>query len=178
MVCRTSMPTLFIALLLLAMPAMAAYHHEGERDADTFLDAYPLKAGTKLDNCNLCHNGGAYVNSKGRTVELGSCQWCHQTYGYDGSGNIEETINDYGRDYRSAGRHAAAVTQIDASDSDGDGYSNAAEVAVNTFPGDADDYPGLTPEPYRIFTRRSIYLLQRAERPWVKTAFRTNLNSL
>lgn len=37
----------------------AAYHHEGENDASRFLGAYPDKAGTKLDNCNLCHKGGS-----------------------------------------------------------------------------------------------------------------------
>ena len=136
--------------------AYAAYHHEGERDADKLLDAYPAKTGTKLDNCNLCHSGGAYVNSKGRTVELGSCQWCHQTFGYDGVGDIEETINNYGAAYQNTGRTAQAVTQIDELDSDDDGYSNAAEIAANTFPGNVDDHPGLTPAPYRIYTRDQL----------------------
>ncbi|MBC2709441.1 MAG: hypothetical protein HGJ94_00030 [Desulfosarcina sp.] len=143
---------LLIALLLPGSSAFAAYHHEGERDADKFLEAYAAKAGTKLDNCNLCHSGGSYVNYKGRTVELGSCQWCHQAYGYDGAGNIEETINTYGAAYNSGGRNAQAVAQIDGLDSDSDGYSNADEIAANTFPGNADDHPGLTPAPHRIYT--------------------------
>ncbi|PIE66732.1 MAG: hypothetical protein CSA23_07625 [Deltaproteobacteria bacterium] len=153
------MTTLICAVLLLTMPAMAAYHHEGERDADKFLSAYPTKAGSKLDNCNLCHSGGSYVNRKGRTVELGSCQWCHQTYGYDGAGDIEETINAYGNAYKAAGRNAEAVTRIDGLDSDGDGVSNADEIASNTFPGDAGDYPGLTPAPYRVYTRDQLEAL-------------------
>lgn len=139
--------------------AFAAYHHEGERDADKFLGAYPEKVGTKVDNCNLCHSGGSYVNSKGRTVELGSCQWCHQTYGYDGAGDITETINSYGAAYQAAGRNAAAVVAIDASDSDGDGYANSAEIEVNAFPGNADDYPGLVTAPYRIYTRDQLEAL-------------------
>jgi len=143
---------LLVVSLLLVSSAFAAYHHEGEQDADKFLTAYPTKTGTKLDNCNLCHSGGSYVNSKGATVELGSCQWCHQTYGYDGAGNIEETMNAYGMAYKNAGRNAAAVAQIDGSDSDNDSYSNAVEIAANTFPGDADDYPGLATAPYRIYT--------------------------
>ena len=44
------------------------------------------------------------------------------------------------------------MTAIDAEDSDGDGYSNADEIADNTFPGNANDHPGLTPAPYRIYT--------------------------
>lgn len=138
--------------LLGATSAQCAYHHEGEKDADKFLQAYPAKAGTKMDNCNLCHSGGSYVNSKGKTVEVGSCQWCHQTYGYDGAGQIEETINSYGAAYKDAGRNAAAVTAIDGLDSDGDGYLNSDEIANSTLPGDAGDHPGLTPAPYRIYT--------------------------
>lgn len=146
---------LFVPLLL-GMPVYAAYHHEGERDADKFLDACSDKAGTKLDNCNLCHSGGSYVNYKGKTVELGSCQWCHQTYGYDGAGEIQETMNAYGAAYKDAGRNAQAVARIDGMDSDGDGHSNADEIAANSFPGDADDYPGLTPAPCRIYTRDQL----------------------
>lgn len=92
------------------------------------------------------------MNSKGKTVEVGSCQWCHQTYGYDGAGVIEETINSYGAAYRNAGRNAEAVTGIDGLDSDGDGYLNSTELAQGAFPGDADDHPGLIPAPYRIYT--------------------------
>jgi hypothetical protein len=150
---------LVVVSLLLGTSALAAYHHEGERDADKFLDAYPAKAGTKLDNCNLCHSGGSYVNAKGNTVELGSCQWCHQTYGYDGAGNIEDTINEYGAAYKDAGRNAQAVIQIDGLDSDGDGYANSAEIAANRFPGAADDHPGLTPAPYRVYTRDQLAAL-------------------
>ena len=150
---------LLIVLLLLGTSAFAAYHHEGERDADKFLDAYPAKAGTKLDNCNLCHSGGSYVNSKGSTVELGSCQWCHQTYGYDGAGDINDTVNTYGTAYKNAGRNAQAVVNIDGLDSDGDGYSNAAEIAANSFPGAADDHPGLTPAPCRVYTRDQLAAL-------------------
>lgn len=149
----------WVVSFLLGASAHAAYHHEGERDADKFLDAYPTKAGTKLDNCNLCHSGGSYVNSKGKTVELGSCQWCHQTYGYDGAGDIEDTINAYGAAYKNAGRSAQAVVDIDDLDSDDDGHANAVEIAANSFPGDADDHPGLTPAPYRVYTRDQLEAL-------------------
>ena len=146
-------------LLFYATWAGAAYHHEGERDANKFLEAYPAKAGTKLDNCNLCHAGGSYVNSKGKTVELGSCQWCHQTYGYDGAGDIADTINPFGSAYKAAGRNAAALGLIADQDSDADSYTNAEEIEDSKFPGDADDHPGLIPAPYRIYTREQLEAL-------------------
>ncbi len=136
--------TFFLILALIFLSAatvMAAYHHEGEKDADKFLSAYPDTAGTKLDHCALCHSSGKYER-KGKMVSLGSCQWCHYSYGYDGAGEIKDTINDYGSDYKSAGRNTVAVTALDALDSDGDGYTNYEEVAVGTFPGNADDQPG------------------------------------
>ncbi|MGA1840708.1 MAG: hypothetical protein ACMUIU_08800 [bacterium] len=81
-----------ILLLLSASIAFSAYHHAGETDSGKFLVVYPEKAGTKLDHCALCHSGGTYKDSKNRDVTLGSCQWCHYTYGYDGSGNIVDTL--------------------------------------------------------------------------------------
>lgn len=136
--------------------AWSAYHHEGERDADKFLEAYPGAAGTKLDHCALCHSGGEYTNSKGREVKLGSCQWCHYKYGYDGAGDITETINAYGAAYKAAGRNADAVKAIDAQDTDGDTYANSSEIAARTFPADAADYPGLVQAPYRVYTRAQL----------------------
>ncbi len=145
-------------LMLLAASSMvwAAYHHQGEQDAEKFLQAYPDKAGTKLDHCALCHSGGSYVNSRGRTVALGSCQWCHYSYGYDGAGEIEDTINSYGAAYKTAGRNAAAITNINTADTDGDGYTNAVEIAANRFPGHADDHPGLVAAPYRVYTKQQL----------------------
>lgn len=136
-----------LSLILTWTLAYAAYHHEGEADADKFLTAYPAKAGTKLDNCSLCHSGGNTGKS-----DVGSCQWCHYSYGYDGAGDIETTINSYGAAYKTAGRNAAAVTAINGDDSDGDGHSNAEEIAANTYPGNSEDYPGLVTAPYRIYT--------------------------
>lgn len=150
---------MFIILALVfvsATIAIAAYHHEGERDADKFLTAYPDTADSKLDHCALCHSGGSYENSKGKMVSLGSCQWCHESYGYDGAGEIKDTMNSYGKDYKIAGRNAAAVTLIDTMDSDGDGYINSDEIAAGTFPGNATDHPGLTPAPSKVYTRAQL----------------------
>ena len=140
----------------------AAYHHAGENDSDNFLAVYPSKADTKLDSCTLCHRGGSYEKGDPpdtKTIYLGSCQWCHRTYGYDGSGNIAETMNAYGLAYEAAGRNAPAVSAINSLDSDGDGHANAQEIAATTFPGDDGDYPGLTPAPYRVYTLAQLEAL-------------------
>lgn len=140
-----------ILICLTAGLAMAAYHHEGEQDAAKFLAVYPDLAGTKLDHCALCHTGGKQERN-GKSYSLGSCQWCHATYGYDGSGNIVETLNGYGLDYLVAGRSEKAVTTIGSKDSDGDGYTNQEEIAANRFPGNEDDDPTKVEAPYKVFS--------------------------
>lgn len=152
---------MYIALslvLVTATAALAAYHHAGERDADKFLAAYPEMAGTKLDSCSLCHSGDQYTNRRGMTIYVSSCQHCHDSdvYGYDGAGDIENTMNPYGIAYKAAGRNAAAITAIDIVDSDGDGYTNADEIEAGTFPGNENDHPGLTPAPYKVYTRSEL----------------------
>jgi len=83
-----------IFFLVTGATGYAAYHHEGENDANNFLTAYPDKAGTKLDHCALCHSGGSYTKSSGKEVSLGSCQWCHYTtsYGKENS-NVDQCLN-------------------------------------------------------------------------------------
>jgi hypothetical protein len=134
----------------------AAYQHEGEQDSPRFLAVYPQKAGTKLDHCATCHTGGSYVNSQEKTVSLGSCQWCHYSYGYDASGNIFDTLNNYGKDYFVNGRNAAALQAIEGTDSDGDGFSNLAEINANRYPGNANDDPTKMPAPHRIYTKSEL----------------------
>lgn len=149
------------ALFLWAGTGMAAYHHEGERDSDKFLEAYPEKAGTKLDHCATCHSGGQYERKPGKYTSLGSCQWCHHSYGYDGAGDIDQTMNDYGRAYKAAGRNAAALANIETDDSDGDGSANKDEIDADRFPGNPDDDPSKVPAPYRVYTRAQIEALTR-----------------
>lgn len=143
-------------VLATAAIAFAAYHHEGETDSEKFLAVYPDKIGTKLDSCTLCHSGGQYEKKPGQFVTLGSCQWCHYTYGYDASGNILDTINTYGKDYHDNGRNAQAITAIKGLDSDGDGYTNDPEINATRFPGDANDDPSKVVAPYRIYTRAQL----------------------
>jgi len=142
--------------VLVAATANAAYHHMGEIDSANFLATYPERAGTKLDSCNLCHSGGSYT-SGGKTTTYGNCQWCHYKYGYkEPHGNIDDTLNPYGLDYKLAGQSAAAVQAIASLDSDGDGYTNADEIAAVRYPGDPADDPTKFPAPYRVFTRGQL----------------------
>ncbi|MCP4750601.1 MAG: hypothetical protein GY866_06890 [Proteobacteria bacterium] len=149
----------FLAITLFSTSlAWAAYHHEGEKDAAKFLEAYPDKAGTKLDHCVLCHSGGQYLKYESM-VTLGSCQWCHREYGYDAAGGtagLASTLNPYGNAYKAAGKTAAAITTIDNDDSDGDGYTNREEILANSFPGDASDDASMKPAPLRIYTKKQL----------------------
>ena len=155
---------LFLVMAAFAAPVVwAAYHHEGEKDAGKFLAIYPAKAGTKLDHCALCHSGGSYL-SGGKTVQVGSCQWCHKSFGYDGSGGaaaLTDTLNAYGKAYLAANRTSAAVTAINDLDSDGDGYTNAAEIIAGHFPGNDQDHPGLVSAPYRVYTRAQLEAMEQ-----------------
>jgi hypothetical protein len=147
---------LTLLVILIGSAVFAAYHHEGEEDAAKFLEVYPEKAGTKLDHCVLCHSGGEYEKKPDVWVSLGSCQWCHYSYGYDGLGNIEDTMNPYGVDYREAGRSAAAITAIEGDDSDEDGYTNIAEITAERFPGDPNDDPSKIIAPSRVYTKAQL----------------------
>lgn len=158
---RRIMYLVLTLIFLTAATALAAYHHEGENDAEKFLTAYPDAAATKLDHCALCHSGGQYEKKPGKWVSMGSCQWCHYSYGYDGAGEIDDTMNQYGVDYKAADRNAAAVTSINTLDSDGDGYTNGEEIGACTFPGNTDDHPGLTPAPSKVYTRSQLQALDQ-----------------
>ncbi|MDW7774142.1 MAG: GEGP motif-containing diheme protein [Desulfobulbaceae bacterium] len=155
---KAGLATVFV-LAFFPGTACAAYHHMGELDSDRFIFVYPEMDGTKLDSCTLCHSGGQYLNSRGVWVVLGSCQWCHYKYGYDASGEIDETMNQYGRDFRDTGRNEGAVAVIEQIDSDGDGFVNIEEIAAIRYPGDSNDDPTKVPAPYRIYTRGQLETL-------------------
>jgi hypothetical protein len=143
--------------LAVAVGAEAAYDHGGaDTDSAKFLEVHPEKAGTKLDSCALCHTSGTYENAKGKLVTLGSCQWCHHAFGYDASGDIDDTLNAYGQDYRDNGATAASFAAIDPLDSDGDGFTNAEEIDALRFPGNAGDDPTKVAAPFRVYTLEEL----------------------
>jgi len=156
---------LFVFLLSTALVASAAYQHAGDADKDpaVFLTVYPNTAGTKLDNCATCHTGGSETIG-GKTTDYGSCQWCHYKYGYNAPhGDIQVTLNPYGKAYNDAGRYptdpvksADSLSAIDSYDSDGDGYSNKVEIDAIRYPGNALDDPSKVTAPYRVFSRAQL----------------------
>jgi hypothetical protein len=157
---KTFIASLSIALLFLAVPIVfSSYHHMGEKDSAEFLKVYPDRQNTKLDSCGLCHAGGEYKNSSNVTISMGSCQWCHYKYGYDGKGDIKETLNAYGKDYMAEGRNSDAIKAIATRDSDGDGYNNKIEIVAVRFPGNKGDDPEKKAAPSRVYTRAQLELL-------------------
>ncbi len=145
-----------LMVMLMVSVVLSAYHHEGEADSPHFLAQYPSVAGSKLDHCATCHTGGQYEKKPGKWVSLGSCQWCHYTYKYDGSGNIVDTLNSYGMAYLTNGRNQAALAAIEGLDSDGDGYTNAVEIAAIRYPGNDADDPSKVPAPSKVYTKAQL----------------------
>ena len=72
----------------------------------------------------------AYPNTA--NTKLNNCNTCHQSPSF--------AFNQYGQDFKDANRNFAAIENID---SDGDTFSNLAEITANppTFPGDVNDSP-------------------------------------
>lgn len=149
-------------LVILYGTVRAAYHHEGEADTPNFIEAYPQCKNTKLDSCALCHSGGIYENESGEQVTVGSCQWCHreEVYGYHGTGDIDRTLNGYGRDYRQYGRSTAAFAAIESLDSDRDGYTNKQEIDALHYPGDSGDDLTKVPAPQVTYGLQEIEALE------------------
>ena len=173
---RKGLMLCFISLFIMLFSGMTmgAYHHTGEADSPNFVAAYPGCEGTKLDSCSLCHCGGEYEKKPGKWVTVGSCQWCYweEVYGYHGTGDIELTLNNFGKDYQDNGRNAAAFPAIENIDSDGDGYNNKAEIDTLHYPGDAGDDPTKIPAPRVTYSMSDLeslpshteFLLMKASR--------------
>jgi hypothetical protein len=94
---------IFSVLLTVGLTQVGA---TGSLNADA-VTAYPSIAGTRIDDCALCHSSIPALNSYGVAL--------------DGAGN--------------------SFAAIEGQDSDGDGFSNIAEINALTFPGDASDKP-------------------------------------
>lgn len=140
-------------LLVLSLPVIGAYSaHNEDNDIKAFLTAYPNAAGTKLDNCFLCHTSGTVNNKKND-----SCDYCHIVYGLKAPhGEIKETLNSFGLAYWDAGRNSDAFALIADKDSDNDGVSNKDEIEALRLPGDDSDYPGVKEANAVIFSRKDI----------------------
>lgn len=130
--------------------------HERDKDVANFVAAYPGAAGTRLDDCVLCHKG-AEVERKGKKVLLNACDYCHDLHRAKQA--IAFSLNPYGQAYAGAGATAEAVTAVAALDSDADGSSNADEIRQGFFPGNPGSRPGNPPCPYQVLTREVIEAL-------------------
>jgi len=94
--------------------------------------AYAKREYTNLFNTEYGTSG----TDKGTT--LGSCITCHNQI--DGKGGE----NGYGTAYKNSGRDFVAIEQLD---SDGDGFTNIAEISAGFFPGDPSSKPTVASPP-------------------------------
>ena len=107
---------LFVVSLLLACAAAMLSTAPAFASPDYLVDVettYPAVVGSRIDVCQICH-----VNADPNTQGT--------------------TRNSYGLAFRNAGH---SLTAIESADSDGDTYTNLAEIAALTFPGNAADHP-------------------------------------
>jgi hypothetical protein len=134
-----------------AVASRAYVGHENDADMQGFIRQYPGAAGTRLDDCQTCHRGGAPGTDTER--EVSPCGYCHllvfpnARYKTGVPKDTEATLNGYGLAYKQAGRTFAAFAAIDRQDSDGDGTPNGIEVADRRNPGDPASRPGLPQAP-------------------------------
>jgi hypothetical protein len=143
--------------------------HENDLDVNYFVNEYRGTVGTRLDDCQTCHRGQTFSYVSGdstRFVTKNACDFCHLTQWPDESGFNEpqpttfaDTLNPYGADYLAAGRNRAALAAIAGDDSDGDGHTNAAEIADLKYPGDPESMPGQLVAPMREFSRADLEAL-------------------
>src|SRR4030042_5659017 len=134
--------------------------HENDGDINNFTRQYPKAAGTRLDDCQTCHRGG--IKGTDTEREFNPCGYCHlQAYPNPGyktgvPQNYKETLNAFGLAYNEAGRTVDALAGIAKLDADGDGFSNAAEIAELRYPGDAGSRPCQPPAPVAILFEEDL----------------------
>jgi hypothetical protein len=132
--------------------------HENDQDANNFVRAYPARVGSRLDDCQLCHKVGVTAP---KTL-YNACSYCHLIQWPDPANyaptpaNYQATLNQFALDYLNNGRSVAAFTTIAGMDSDGDGATNADEIADNRFPGNAASKPGQPFAPTKILTLAQV----------------------
>jgi hypothetical protein len=119
--------------------------HATDEDANNFVTVYPDALGTRLDDCKTCHRAGV-AGTDTETI-YNVCDYCHLLEFPDDRletgvpETFEDTLNVYGLAYADEGRDRHALTRIQAADTDGDGYTNEAEIRELRYPGDADSRP-------------------------------------
>ncbi|MFA6450418.1 MAG: GEGP motif-containing diheme protein [bacterium] len=153
------------AVLISFAVCYAAYvGHEDDRDIAAFLKAYPAAKGTSLDSCALCHRDGNVPDpdKPGKTKYINACDYCH-VVSWQGKKPYKESLNKFGLAYLAAGRNAAAFKKIATKDSDGDKFTNAAEIAKGAMPGDANSNPNLKAAPSVSFTLEQLKKIANVE---------------
>jgi hypothetical protein len=160
---KSSILTILVAAAALALALIAAVPqrtvssrayvgHESDLDIGNFIRHYPKAAGTRLDDCQTCHRGGAKGTDTER--EFSPCGYCHllvfpnPRYKTGVPKDYRETLNAFGLAYDNAGRTVEALAAIAKLDADGDGYANDAEIAALRYPGDAASRPGQPLAPF------------------------------
>lgn len=134
-----------------AVSSRAYVGHPNDADMKGLIREYPGAAGTRLDDCQTCHRGG--VKGTDTEKEVSPCSYCHlvafpnERYKTGVPKDYAATLNGYGLDYKKAGRTIEAFAAVAKLDSDGDGHTNAAEIAGLRNPGDAASRPGLPQAP-------------------------------
>ncbi|HLA40168.1 MAG TPA: hypothetical protein VJ417_09230, partial [Candidatus Glassbacteria bacterium] len=113
--------------------------HATDPDMNHFVSIYPSTAGTLLDDCQTCHTGGD-VTFGGKSGFRNACDFCHYIPFPDSAATGQpstyaQTLNGFGLAYKHAGRNREAIEAIAELDSDGDGYSNEAEISDGRYPG-------------------------------------------
>ena len=83
--------------------------HENQTCCASFVRVYPKAAGARLDNCVLCHKGGALAGGE-QAPRVNACDYCHQLHRQNRS--LADSLNRYGRAYASAGAAEPAIRQI------------------------------------------------------------------
>ncbi len=154
----TKIVTVTAAVLLLpAMAVIAAYSTHTEKDSGLFMSTFQHLRGTNLDGCDACHvriTASPQGEKDGKAVFLSSCDSCHIVTDY--GRKTGDSINAFGHDYMKAGRNAAAFDAIGELDSDGDKWSNSAELKAGTNPGDPNSSPDMKPAPFAVFSLNDL----------------------